>query len=242
MSPRSSRITAASPKGPRFVLATRNAAKVREISAVYAHLGVDLLPVADYADIGSLAEEGATYAENAAAKAIVVAAATGVPALADDSGIEIDALQGAPGPHSHRFLGEGATDAERNARILAQMTHVPDADRAARYRAAVAVALPGGGVRIFEGTCEGTIARSPRGRSGFGYDPIFVVREYGQTMAELPLDVKNRISHRAQALRAAEPYVVEILRLGRKTGPRKDQSSADANTDGVPDPSSGGPR
>ncbi len=242
MSPRSSRGAAASPKRPRLVLATRNPAKVREISAVYAHLGVDLLTVADYSDIGSLPEEGGTYAENAAAKAIAVAAATGVPALADDSGIEIDALQGAPGPHSHRFLGEGATDVERNARILALLDHVPDVGRAARYRAAVAVALSGRGVRIFEGTREGAIARSPRGRFGFGYDPIFLVLEYGQTMAELPLDVKNRISHRAQALRAAEPYVVEILHLGQKTRPRQDQSSTDANTDGVPDPSSGGHR
>jgi XTP/dITP diphosphohydrolase len=209
---------------------------------VYAHLGLDLLTVSDLVDIGTLPEEGGTYAENAAAKAIAVAAATGVPALADDSGIEIDALQGAPGPHSRRFLGEEATDMERNAWILAHMTHVPDAGRAARYRAAVAVALPRGGVRIFEGTCEGAIARSPRGRFGFGYDPIFLVREYGQTMAELPPDVKNRISHRARALRAAEPYVVELLRLGRKIRPRKDQSSADANTEGVPDSSSGGHR
>jgi XTP/dITP diphosphohydrolase len=209
---------------------------------MYAHLGVDLLTLADSAEIGSLPEEGATYAENAAAKAITVAAATGVPALADDSGVEIDALQGAPGPHSRRFLGEGATDVERNARILSLLDNVPDAGRAARYRAAVAVALPGRGVRIFEGTCEGAIARRPRGRLGFGYDPIFLVRKYGQTMAELPLDVKNRISHRARALQAAEPYVVEILRLGRKTRPRKDQPSTGANTDGVPFPSSGGRR
>ncbi len=202
--------------------------KVREITAIYAHLGLDLRTLADWPEIEDLSEVAATYAENAAAKALTVAAATGLPALADDSGIEIEALGGAPGPRSRRFWGDDATDADRNARVLALLENEPDARRTARYRAAVAVALPGGSVRSFEGTCEGAIARAPRGRFGFGYDPIFLVREYDRTMAELPPDLKNQISHRARALRAAEPYLVELLRL-----PRKDQPDTGANTDDV---------
>ncbi len=198
---------------PRLILATRNPGKVREIAAIYDHLGIVWLSLADVPEIGEVAEEGATYAENAAAKARVVAAAGGLPALADDSGVEIDALGGAPGIHSARFLGERATDAERNARILQELEDVPDPRRTARYLAAVALALPDGSVRICEGTCEGSIAPSPRGTGGFGYDPIFLPAGEIRTMGEIPADIKNRISHRARALRAAEPYVVEVLRL-----------------------------
>jgi XTP/dITP diphosphohydrolase len=214
---------------PRLLLATRNAGKAREIAAVYATLGLDLVTLADYPEAGLLPEAGATYAENAAAKARAAASLAGLPALADDSGIEIDALGGAPGPRSRRFLGEEATDADRNARVLALLETTPEAGRGARYRAAVAIALPQGPVRIFEGTCEGAIARRARGRHGFGYDPIFLVRGYGQTMAELPPAVKNRISHRARALRAAAPYLAQIFRM-----PWKEQPGTDANTPGVP--------
>lgn len=227
MSPGPSGRSASPAERRRLVLATRNKEKVREITAIYVHLGLDLRTLADWPAIEDRPEAGATYAENAAAKALSVAAATGLPALADDSGIEIDALGGAPGPRSRRFLGDYATDADRNARVLALLENEPDARRTARYRAAVAVALPGGSVRIFEGTCEGVIARGQRGRFGFGYDPIFLVREHNRTMAELPPDLKNQISHRARALRAAEPYLVAVLRL------RKDQPDAGANTDDI---------
>ncbi|HYM91282.1 MAG TPA: RdgB/HAM1 family non-canonical purine NTP pyrophosphatase [bacterium] len=194
------------------MLATRNSGKIRELMAIYDHLNVAFHSLADYPGVGDVAEGGATYAENAAAKARTVAAATGLPALADDSGVEIDALGGAPGIHSARFLGADATDAERNARILALLEGVPEAQRTARYRASVAVALPDGSVRVFDGVCEGRIARAGRGAGGFGYDPIFVPAGETRTMAEVPADVKNRISHRARALRAAEPYVTEVLR------------------------------
>ena len=196
----------------RFVLATRNAGKAREIAAIYHHLAIVWLSLADFPEIGTLPEEGATYAENAAAKARTVAAASQLPALADDSGVEIDALRGDPGVHSARFLGPSATDAERNARILRLLADLPDPRRAARYRAVVALALPDGSTRIFEGTCEGRIAAEPRGGGGFGYDPIFIPAGETRTMAELPAEVKNQISHRARALGGAEPYVAEVLR------------------------------
>lgn len=200
----------------RIVLATRNAHKVREISAIYAHLGLEIHTLAEWPEIGELPEEGKTYTDNAMSKARAVADATGLVALADDSGIEIDALGGAPGVRSRRFLGERATDGERNARVLALLDGVADAARTARYRAAVAIACPGGEARVFEGTCDGAVSRDPRGRWGFGYDPIFIERSSGRTMAELPLDAKNRVSHRARALRAAEPYLIEVLRSCRQ--------------------------
>jgi len=213
----------ASGRSDRIVLATMNPGKIREITAAYAALPVQFLSLADFPEIGELAEQGASYAENAAGKAFAVARATGLVALADDSGLEIDALSGNPGIHSRRFLGMGATDADRNARILTLLRDVPDALRTARYRAVVAVALPDGSVRTFEGTCEGRIGRAPRGRGGFGYDPIFLPDETGRTMAELPVDVKNRVSHRGRGLRAAEPYVAAVL------GQRQDRAADGAN-------------
>lgn len=197
----------------RLVLATRNPSKHREIAAIYAHLPLTLLSLADYPEIVDLPEEGATYAENAVAKARPVAAATGLVALADDSGIEIAALDGAPGIHSARFLGGGATDAERNARVLALLHSIPVRRRTAWYRAVIAVALPDGAVRVFEGACAGAIAEAARGTGGFGYDPIFVPEGEAVTMAEISPDTKNRISHRARALRAAEPFLLRIFGL-----------------------------
>ena len=197
----------------RLVLATRNPSKRREIAAIYAHLPLTLVSLADYPEIGDLPEEGTTYAENASAKARPVATATGMVALADDSGIEIAALGGAPGIHSARFLGEGATSAERNARVLTLLQNVPAGRRTAWYRAVIAVALPDGVVRVFEGACAGAIAEAARGTGGFGYDPIFVPEGQTGTMAEIPPDTKNRISHRARALRAAEPFLLKIFGL-----------------------------
>jgi XTP/dITP diphosphohydrolase len=198
------------------ILATRNPGKVREIVAIYAPLELELRPLADYSEIPQMREEGTTYADNAAAKARAAALRVGLVALADDSGIEVDALGGAPGVHSARFLGASASDSERNARILFLLEGVPEERRTARYRAAVAVARPDGTVRVFDGVCEGQVAVAPRGTAGFGYDPIFMPEGAQQTIAEIPLEVKNRISHRARALRAAEPYLREILGLGKQ--------------------------
>ena len=198
------------------ILATRNPGKVREIVAIYAPLELELRPLADYPEIPQMREKGTTYADNAAAKARAAALRVGLVALADDSGIEVDALGGAPGVHSARFLGASASDSERNARILFLLEGVPKERRTARYRAAVAVARPDGTVRVFDGVCEGQVAVAPRGTAGFGYDPIFMPEGAQQTIAEIPLEVKNRISHRARALRAAEPYLREILGLGKQ--------------------------
>lgn len=199
-----------------LILATRNPGKVREIVAIYAQLDVDLRSLADYPEIPQIREEGTTYADNAAAKARTVALGMGVVALADDSGIEVDALGGAPGVHSARFLGPSATDSERNARILLLLEGIPPERRTARYRAAIAVARPDGTVRVFDGICEGRVAVASRGTAGFGYDPIFMPEAAQQTIAEIPPKAKNRISHRARALRAAEPYLREILGLGEQ--------------------------
>jgi XTP/dITP diphosphohydrolase len=192
------------------VLATRNQGKVRELVELLRDLPVQVYALDAFPQIPELPEEGQTYTENAIGKALTVARLTRRVAIADDSGLEIDALQGAPGPHSRRFLGERASDAARNARILKLMEHAPLKTRLARYRAVVAVATPDGTVRTFEGVCEGQIAPAARGSHGFGYDPIFLVPEYGKTMAQLPPAVKNRISHRARALASARPYLRQV--------------------------------
>ncbi|HXX39188.1 MAG TPA: RdgB/HAM1 family non-canonical purine NTP pyrophosphatase [bacterium] len=235
------------------LLATRNANKAREIRAIYAHLHLDIITLNDRPEVGELPERGITYAENAASKAAAAAAATGLVAIADDSGIEIDALAGAPGPHSRRFLGDEATDDERNRHILALLADVPDDRRTARYRAAVAVASPGRAPRVFEGLCEGKVARAPRGRRGFGYDPMFVATQDGRTMAELSFEEKNRISHRARALRAAEPYLLWVIAAAAgeerhapgantRTGAPGTPAFSQPDTDGWDESSSGGRR
>ena len=219
---------------PRLVLATRNAGKVREIAAVYAGLGARLAGLEEWPALGDLAEDRETYAENAAAKALAVAEATGLPALADDSGVEIDALGGAPGARSRRLLGEAASDEARNAHVLALLAGVPAARRTARYRAVVALATPDGGVQTFEGVCEGVIVERPRGAGGFGYDPIFAPAGEDRTMAEVPLEVKNRLSPRARALRAARAAVARVLSL-EEEGPGAGANNVEASP--VHDPS-----
>jgi XTP/dITP diphosphohydrolase len=199
---------------PRLVLATRNAGKVREIRAVYAGLNAELVSLDAWPEVGDLPEEGETYAANAAAKARAAASATGLPALADDSGVEIDALGGGPGVRSRRLLGDAASDDDRNAYVLTRLAGVPPAQRTARYRAVVAIATPDGCVETFEGVCEGAIAAAPRGTGGFGYDPIFEIEGDGRTMAEVPPVTKNTISHRARALRAARAAVARVLGAG----------------------------
>lgn len=190
-----------------IVLATRNQGKVREFVELMRDIPIQVYSLDAFPQIGDLPEEGLTYTENAISKAATVARLTGRLAVADDSGIEVDALEGAPGPQSRRFLGDEASDTARNARILRLLHNVSSERRTARYRAVVAVAMPSGEVRTFEGTCEGRIATAPRGSGGFGYDPLFLVPAYGKTMAQLPLAMKNRISHRARAFSAARPFL-----------------------------------
>ena len=184
----------------RLLLGTRNPGKIKEITTILEGTGWRFSSLQEFGDVGSAAENGMTYAENAIAKARFYSAETGLLALADDSGLEVAALGGAPGVFSARYAGDNASDADRRQLLLSELSKV-DGDRRARFVAAVAIATPHGEVlNISEGICEGTIVFEPRGSGGFGYDPLFVPNGYDQTFAELPNDVKNRISHRARAL------------------------------------------
>lgn len=203
-----------------IVLATRNRGKVRELEALLSGLPVRVRALDDYPDIPILPETGKTFEANAVEKAAAVARLAGQIALADDSGLEVDALGGAPGVDSATFLGPDATDDDRNAWVLGRLRGFDEGLRAARYRAVVAVAGPDGSVKTFEGTCEGRIADAPSGSYGFGYDPIFLVPAYGRTMAELPPEIKNQISHRARALAAAREYLSALVRSSRAAPPR----------------------
>lgn len=184
----------------RLVLATCNAGKVRELRGLVAEWGaIEVLSLAQVPPMEMPEETGETYLENALLKAHAVARATGMPALADDSGIEVDALGGRPGVWSARYAdGEAAC----NARLLEELRDVPASLRTARYRAVVALAFPDGSAVSADGTCEGSIGFSPRGAGGFGYDPLFVSAELGRVVGEIGAEEKARISHRARAMRA----------------------------------------
>ena len=187
----------------RLAIATRNAHKLREIGRICADWPVDWLTVRTYEGSWPDVEEPHdTYLENALAKAHAVAAALGVAALADDSGIEVDALGGGPGPRSARYAGEDATDERNLEALLRALKGVPSGGRTARYRCVAAVAWPGGRERWAEGTCEGTLETRPRGSGGFGYDPAFLPEGWDRTMAEVTDEEKDRISHRGRAFRS----------------------------------------
>jgi XTP/dITP diphosphohydrolase len=188
---------------PRLVLATGNPGKLREMREILVPWQVDVRPLSEFTD-GAADETGVSFVENALLKARFAAEAAGLPAIADDSGLEVDALGGAPGIYSARYSGPGADDAANNARLLRELESVPDAARTARYRCAM-VYLDGpldAAPVICEASWEGRIARLPRGDGGFGYDPLFLVGEGQGTAAELEPVRKNRESHRGQALRA----------------------------------------
>jgi XTP/dITP diphosphohydrolase len=188
-------------------------AELREVITQYAAAAGLALELAAPGDLGMaepVAETGATYAENAALKAQVYARAAGLVALGDDSGLEVDALGGAPGLYTARYAGPGASDAARRALLLASLQDVPDERRAARFRCAIAIATPTGATWLTEGTVEGRITRAEAGGGGFGYDPVFFVPEFDCTMAELPAEVKNTISHRARAVAAAIPLLARL--------------------------------
>lgn len=184
-----------------LLLATRNLGKVKEIARILENAGWSFCSLREFQNVESPEETGETYADNAIAKARFYSATTGLIALADDSGLEVEALAGAPGVFSARYAGENASDADRRERLLAELANTGENDRRARFVCVVAIARPDGAVlNVSEGFCEGTITFAPRGKGGFGYDPLFVPDGYEQTFAELPQTVKNRISHRARAL------------------------------------------
>lgn len=186
-----------------LLLATTNEHKLNEFRVIFRDLPFTLLSLRDIQIDMDVEETGTTFAENALIKALAYAQAANMLALADDSGLEIDALDGAPGVYSARFAGRETSYAERFRLLLARLQDIPVSQRTARFRCAIALAEPSGYTRVVEGTIEGVIAESPRGENGFGYDPIFLVPEAGMTTAEMAPEEKNRISHRGRAAEAA---------------------------------------
>ncbi|WKX70577.1 RdgB/HAM1 family non-canonical purine NTP pyrophosphatase [Streptomyces sp. XD-27] len=197
----------------RLILATRNANKVAELRAILAAAGLDLeLVGADaYPEIPDVKETGVTFAENAALKARTLARATGLPAIADDSGLCVAVLGGAPGIFSARWAGRHGDDKANLDLLLAQLQDIDDEHRAAHFACAAALALPDGRERVVEGRLEGTLRRTPAGSGGFGYDPILQPHGESRTCAELTPEEKNAISHRGKAFRALVPVIRELL-------------------------------
>jgi XTP/dITP diphosphohydrolase len=193
---------------PALVLATDNADKAAEMARLLAGLPFHLKSRADFPGLGPVAETAGSFAGNAALKAEATCAATGLAALADDSGLCVDALDGAPGVLSARWAGPGCTYADNNRKLLAAMEKVPDGLRTARFVCWVAVARPGEPTVTFDGFCEGEIARVPNGNNGFGYDSVFYVAELGRTFGELEPEVKARVSHRALAFAQARAWLM----------------------------------
>jgi XTP/dITP diphosphohydrolase len=193
------------------VIATRNPGKFREIKAILSSLPLKFLSLEDFPDLPEVVEDGATFAENAGKKARTIADITGRLTIADDSGLVVDALQGRPGVFSSRYAGEKATDRKRCQKLLEEMASIPEGKRQARFACAMAIALPDGRMEVVEGECRGRITFTPRGKRGFGYDPIFFVPEFGKTMAELAPEEKNRISHRGRALEKLKALLPEFL-------------------------------
>jgi XTP/dITP diphosphohydrolase len=194
-----------------IAIASRNAHKLREIRRIGADWALTWVTFEDRPDAGwpEVEETGATYLENALLKARAVASALGLPALGDDSGMEVDALGGGPGPRSARYAGESATDEQNLRQLIRALAGVPGSGRTARYRCVAALALPDGAEVHAEAICEGTLTSGPRGSGGFGYDPIFVPAGWDRTMAELSAEEKDRISHRGRAFRALRALLEE---------------------------------
>jgi XTP/dITP diphosphohydrolase len=197
----------------KLLIATNNKGKVAEIKALLGSTGLTLLTPADLGLALEVPEDGLTYAENASKKATAFSQASGLLALGDDSGLEVDALQGQPGLHSHRFCPiPDATDADRRIYLLEKLQEAPR-PWTAHFRATVAMVLPSGEEHITSGRCDGEIIPGERGSNGFGYDPIFFIPGIDRTMAELDMDEKNRLSHRALAIQNAIPILKEIFGL-----------------------------
>ena len=195
----------------KLVLATRNSGKVREITEMLeADTGIELLSLHNYPNAPDVVEDGTTYEYNAIKKASILAEYTGHITIADDSGLEVDALHGAPGIHSARYAGEHASDHDRIAKLLDALQDIPDDRRSARFVCVVAIVRPAAQSETVRGVCEGHIIHAPRGEAGFGYDPVFVPTGYEKTFAELGDEIKNRLSHRARALDKARKLLSKM--------------------------------
>ena len=195
-----------------LLLGTRNQGKLREITSILHDIGWSYSSLQEFPDVEVAEENCETFAENAIAKAQFYATATGLWALADDSGLEVEALGGAPGVFSARYAGDNASDADRRELLLSELAKTGEANRGARFVAVVAIADRDGRVlNVSKGVCEGTLTFAPRGHGGFGYDPLFIPDGYDQTFAELPEKIKNRISHRARALSGTRDFLLSCL-------------------------------
>jgi len=206
-----------SPRRRVIVLGSHNRGKLREIEAILGHLPVEWRTLDAFPQAVAPDETGATFAENARIKALGLARQLGAWVLADDSGLCVDALDGGPGVRSARYAGPGAADAEKVAKLLAELRGVPPERRGAAFVCAVALASPGGVLLETEGRCGGILRFESRGHNGFGYDPIFEDPESGATFAELPEEAKNRISHRGRALRKLAERLPDLLAAHEKT-------------------------
>lgn len=196
-----------------MILATKNRGKIRELKALLEELVVDVGSLLDYPEMPDVLEDGSSFFENALKKARAVSEYTGAPVVADDSGLVVECLGGRPGIHSARYAGPRASDEDNYRKLLEEMRGVPESQRAAAFRCSLVLYHPDGTYRSFEGMLEGFIARQPRGTQGFGYDPVFIVPEYGKTVAELPSEVKNRISHRARAFQELKKALKKEARI-----------------------------
>jgi len=196
--------------GGKLLLATNNQGKVREYKSLLQNIPYELITFAEQGITTEVSEVGGSLEENARLKATVIADKSQLLTLADDSGLEVDALGGEPGPLSARYAGEGASDMDRVNYLLSRLEGVPWEKRTARFRCVIAIATPNGKAEICSGECQGFITFEPRGEHGFGYDPIFYLPELDKTMAELPLSLKNQVSHRGQAARKAHQLLKRL--------------------------------
>lgn len=194
----------------KLLVATGNQGKLKEICRLLEGSGVEVIGLQQLQNPPEVIEDGATFAANARKKALEMAAFSGCLTLADDSGLVVTALAGAPGVHSARYAGAQGDDAANNAKLLEALSDVTDTQRKAAFHCVMALAWPDGRCETFAGQVSGLLLRAERGSGGFGYDPLFMVPEYGRTMAELSLDIKNRISHRGSALRKVIPLLREL--------------------------------
>jgi len=195
---------------PKLLLATSNPGKIREYHFLLDGLGYQITTLTEEGIAKVVTESGNNYKQNARLKAITYAKLSQLTALADDSGLEVDALNGEPGVKSARFAGESATDAEKVSLLLAKLNGAPWERRTARFKCVIAIASPGGHVELCYGECHGIITFEAKGENGFGYDPIFFLPEIGKTMAELPFEIKNQISHRARASQKARQVLQQL--------------------------------
>lgn len=195
----------------KLVIATGNKNKILEIKDKFSDAGhLEIIPLSEFSGVPDIIEDADSFSGNAMKKARVIRDFTGLPSMADDSGLVIDALNGEPGVYSARYGGDGLTDIDRYNLVLEKMKNIPDEKRCARFVCSIAIAMPDGREFSTDGICEGRIAIVPCGENGFGYDPVFYLPEYGRTMAEITLEIKNRISHRGKALDLASGIIKRL--------------------------------